>query len=285
MKPFLKTGLTVLAILLILGVVAAILDLNKSPESTAQEKAVKPRSLYLQGPLDLNAGNVGTHFLGHNIGAITEYVKEANRPREEFESSPEYEKRKAEFLTQPLLGMPLGSYLAFTRDEIDIPLDTHANLFVNFVYDADNQAFGIMVYGTKEHQYTDKVDIFMMLMSGDGYGLWYDFQPEQGWTGQKFNYLSTLAMTPVKAKDFKPSAKVAIVCKLTEPWYREATVPVLRHLPLGDHDYVNTPVDLLHVKIEQVWIINGSTGEVVQKIHWPSKSSEANSRTIIYTDA
>jgi hypothetical protein len=271
-KSFLKIRLTLLTTLLILGVIASRLNLNKSPESVALEKVVKPHSLYLQGPLDLNTENVGPHFLGHHIGAITEYVKEANRPREEFESSPEYEKRKAEFLTQPLLGMPLGSYLGFTRNEIDTPLDTVANLFINFVYDADKQAFGVMVKGTEEHQYTDRVSTFMMLMGGDGYGLWYDFQPELGQRGQKFHYLSTLAMPTAKAKEFKPSARAVIVCKLTEPWYRRTTVPVLHKLPLGDHEYEDREVDLLHVKIEQIWIVNGSNGEVVQKIQWAPKS-------------
>jgi hypothetical protein len=247
---------------------------NKVSSDSAVQQPTKPHSLYFQGPLDLNTENVGPHFLGHHIGAIADYVKEANRPKEEFESSSEYEKRKAEFLTQPLLGMPLDSYLVFTRDEIDTPLDTVANLFTDFVYDADKQAFGVMVTGTRDYGYPGKAPTFIMLMSGDGDGLSYDLQPELGRRGQKFDYLSTLPMPSAKAKVFKPFAKVAIVCRLIEPWYRNTTVSVFRHSPFEDHNYVDKPVHLLHVKIEQIWVIDGSTGEVVQKIRWPSKAGK-----------
>jgi hypothetical protein len=68
-------------------------DREVTPGTTANPGQKTPE--FLTTSLDLNIANVGPQFMGHDIAAITERLESALHPKEEFESSQEYEKRKA----------------------------------------------------------------------------------------------------------------------------------------------------------------------------------------------
>src|SRR5580693_907237 len=84
----------------------------------ARERPPEPNAKYLSAPLDLNSRNVGPHFNGNNIDAIAARVYSAFHPKDEFETSQEYVKRKARFSSQLLVGsIKPDSDLAFVQDD------------------------------------------------------------------------------------------------------------------------------------------------------------------------
>lgn len=254
---------------------------------------------YLSEPFDINAASVGPEFNGHDIVAITKMVKEAPalKPKSEFESSGEYERRKASFRSQPLVG--------------NITPDSHLAFVVGseFKYDADGQVLTATVTSWQKEFFPEtgyslteaapKMDTVTVRSTtrergtyigsnafgakvevtetySEDYGL---ASEPASWVFNDYDEVSrprfsrSSAMSPDEARRFKPNARVLFICKLTEPWYRQSASG---HDPTIDEPYKTLHgLNFLQVHVEQIWLIDGDSGEVVRKF---SEDSSANER-------
>jgi hypothetical protein len=270
-----------------------------SPRSAAKA-ATKPVVLkpnYLAVPLDLSQTNLGHDFVGHDIAAVVEAIKNsaALKEKSEFESTTEFENRRAAFIGQPLYAsVAPNSYLAFVVDEDPI-------LHPMFKYDADSQILMVELAGRaqtffmdKERSTLDGVLIRRSLLDRDSYvgsnafgakveverayfeeygvvfspGSWM-FQASEGFD-REFEYL--LPMGPDEARALKADAKIVVVCRLAPPWYHEGAHG---HDPTISDPYESKVGDnYLQVVPEQIWIFNHGSGEVIRKISESSLASE-----------
>ncbi len=242
--------------------------------------------------------NVGPRFNGHDIIAITKKVVEAPalKPRSEFESSEEYERRTARFRTQALIGSitPEGHFAFVVEPGVLLGSDLK--------YDADAQVLATILVGSREKFYLEKgypemdtikirslmldrrkyigtnafgVKVEVTAIYSEDYGLAFEpaswvFADSGGRFGKEFSKL--IAMSTDEAQRFKPNARILVVCKLAEPWYHESAS---RQKATIDSPYETiTALRFLQVHPEQIWVINWATGEVMNKFSEATMASD-----------
>jgi len=258
-------------------------------------KKTKPKILqphYLTAPLSLTETNVGRDFSGHDITAIVAAIEKAKlKDKTEFESTPAFQERRAQFLTHPLYAsvMPLD-YLGFVVDGESLP----SQFAPAFKYDADSQALGITVTGReslfileKDQPTLDSVLVRRILRTQDNYvggnafgakvEVEHTYSEEYGIAFQQNNWLfksskalmyrqfkHSFALSPEEAITLKPDAKLVLVCRLSEP--------LSRHSAHGHDPTISEPFETitgenyLQAEPEELWVFNQKTGEVLLKI-------------------
>jgi hypothetical protein len=243
----------------------------------------------LTASLDLNQTNLGQDFMGHDITAVAETIKNspALKEKSEFESTSAFETRRAGFVAQP------NGYMGFVVGEESITPE--------FKYDADSQTLAVTLTGSTERFIMDKdkptldgVLIRSIVRDEDSYigsnafgakvevrrtyseeyGVVFNqdnwlFRSSERYK-RKFTYL--LPMPPDEARTLKADAKLLLVCRLMQPWFRhsahghDATIDEPYKTLIGDNYLQAVP--------EQLWIFNQRTGEVVRKLSESSITSE-----------
>lgn len=252
----------------------------------------KPQSKYVPVPLDVTVATLGPNFTGHDITAVVRAIKKSSAltSKSEFESTSTFSTRRAGFLDHPLYGnVRPSNYLGFVVD----------NDATEFKYDADSQILTVTLTGGTEHfvleedePTLDSVLIRRIVLSSDRYlggnafgakvtvtrttseeyGVAFNQNswlfPEEN--SQTFKYL--IAMGPLEARAMKASAKLLLVCRLSDPWFR--------HGAHGINPTINNPTETnvgenyLQVSPEQLWLFNQKTGEIIRKLSESSIASD-----------
>ena len=296
---------TAVFVIMILGVLASTHGQSKAvlpsrptvrPTATPQTKPKPPQSKYLATPLDLNKSNVGHNFMGHNITTVVEAIKSspALKEKSEFESTSEFETRRAGFIQYPLYaGLMPSSYLGFVVAE-------EGAFEPSFKYDADSQALAVTLVGSSEHFVMDKgepdldsVLIRRVIVVNDSYigcnafgakvkvsrslqetyGIVFD---QNNWligSGYNFNY--SIPMAPNEARALKTELKLMLVCRLQQPWLRQNAFN--SDATIDDPHEMIVEGNFLQAVPEQLWIFNQRTGEVVRKLSESSMPSRTPS--------
>jgi len=114
----------------------------KASQSKSVSKAPQPKPKYLTESLDLRQTNLGTNFLGNDIVAVVNAIKNSPvlKEKSEFESTSAFQTRRAGFIDQPLYAnlVPTGHFAFIVEDSVYSPA---------FKYDADAQMMGVTVSG------------------------------------------------------------------------------------------------------------------------------------------
>jgi hypothetical protein len=258
---------------------------------------------YLIGSLDVHSTNVGLNFSGHDIESIAGAIKKAPalQAKSEFESSDQYVQRRATFPRSPILpGISSGDYLAFVVND---GLTAHGGFMdgATLSYDADSATLQVGLYGAKQIFYKDSIgssprspiplelDILTVrdvitsrgrYIASNAFGVkkevtrtdseQYGIAVEQGsWPFSSEpsrilpKFSAVLPMSAADAQKIKPHLKLVAVCHLAEPYIYET---VSAHEPTIDSpSETSVGLHFLQVTVEQVWVLNGATGEVIQK--------------------
>jgi PDZ domain len=259
----------------------------EAPKPLPETKAPPPK--YLTVPLDLGQTNLGADFVGHDITAVFETIRNspALKEKSEFESTSAFQRRRSGFSDQPLFAnvTPTGFFAFVVEGVVYAP---------QFKYDADAQMLAVALSAQtvsftmdKDKPTLDGVRIRRINIDRDSYigsnaygakikvdrtyasefgvafnqGNWL-FRTAERYSLQQFSYL--LAIGPDEAKALKADLKLLLVCRLTDPWFRHSAHG---HDPTVTEPY-ETLVDenYLQISPEQVWIFNSRTGEVVRKL-------------------
>ena len=112
---------------------------------------------YLTGPFDLAKTNLGTDFGGHDITAVVEAIKKSSALKEksEFESTSEFQARRARFVHSPLYAeVTPDGYVCFVLGGFVV--GNVAIFAPEFKYDADSRTLAITVSGRTKRFVTDK---------------------------------------------------------------------------------------------------------------------------------
>jgi hypothetical protein len=271
----------------------------KRPAANTASRPKPPQPHYLTAPLDVTLTNLGPAFMGHDITTLVEAIKKspALTDKSEFESTAAFETRRAGFVDRPLYAKvtPSGYFGFVIGDDLVFAPELK--------YDADSQILAITLTGSTERFIMDKdqptLDSFpirLVAQSGDSYigtnafgakvevtrtyaeeyGVAFNqknwlLQPTSDGSSRAVRYL--LPMGPEEAKAMKADAKLLLVCRLAEPWFRHSahghdpTIDEPRETLVGDNYLQITP--------EQVWLFHHRTGEVIRKL---SEASIANDK-------
>jgi len=271
---------------------------SQSHAATPPAKPKQPQPEFLSRSLDLDQTSVGPDFHGHDITVIMAAIKDspALKEKSEFESTSAFETRRAGFVEKPLYGtVTPNAYLGFIVGEESI-------ITPSFKYDADSQTLMVtLTAGTerfimdKDKPTLDDVLIRRIVRDKDSYigsnafvakvEIRRTYSEEYGVAfpedsllfrgteryGRTFTYL--LATSPDEARALKADAKLLLVCRLSQPWFRQsahghdATIDEPYETIIGDN--------YLQVEPEQLWIFHQQTGEVIRKLSSSSLASES----------
>jgi len=237
--------------------------------------------------LDVTTQNVGPNFQGHDIIAVFEAIKKSPEVREkgEFETTAAFDTRRSGFSNHPLIGTTTpGDHFGFL-------LATAPASMPESKFDADTQTLSIILRGARIDFLAPyhKLDAVLVRspnydrstyvasnafgakatvteLYGQAYGLAFDLD---SWVfraspsdARELTY--TMKMSSDEARVLKPDLKIILVCRLSEPWLRtsahghDATIDDPYKVLVGDN--------YLQVIPEQVWILNGRTGQVITKL-------------------
>ena len=266
-----------------------------SPHAASKSAAGTSKPNFLTTPLDINIGNLGPGFAGHDIVGIYKALKDAPSiaPRGEFETTAQFQERNRETAKKPILGtITANDYLAFVISKERV----EATWPLKLTYDADLRLLQADFTG----EYSDfaldadkarRTTVLMREMErvsepGNGTRLTtsraaqnipdsYSISLAKDWLFQSersrlsFSYLIDVA--PEQARAYKDDLQALIVCRLTPPW--------TRHNVFG-HGSVHSgglfDANYLEVVPEQLWLYNSRTGEVLEKITEESLSKNKN---------
>jgi hypothetical protein len=220
----------------------------------------------------------------------------ALKEKSEFESTTAFESRRTGFVNRPLYGaMTPNVYLGFVvgGESIFDP---------EFKYDADSQTLAIMLTGSSKRFIVDKdqptLDAVVIrnivrdqhsYMGSNAFGAKVEVQSmfledygvafnQNNWlfrfsAGDSRKFTHLLPTTPDEARALKADAKLLLVCRLSEPWFRhsahghDATISEPRETLVGDN--------YLQIVPDQLWVFNEKTGDVVLKLSPSIATDEA----------
>jgi len=264
---------------------------NQPAQHTARNASTRPVSAhqkYLTTPMDLGLMNLGPNFMGQDIKAVFDAIKNAPALKEksEFETTADFEKRRAGFMEKPLyanlepwspMGFVVGeAILSDQKFEYDADSKT---LTLTFTPSTDYLGSGlhqpplhsIPVRTTRvgQRSYTG-TNAFGAVVDVDSksyvqYGIlnhdtWLFSTGKYGNPERKYS----VQMTPDEAKVLETAPKLLVICHLVSPWLREeagwddATLDV----PIAVH----TQYNYIQAIPEQLWIFNQKTGVVYAKL-------------------
>jgi hypothetical protein len=256
--------------------------------SNKQVAPTAPREAYSKDELLISAQTLPRNYKGNDPATLLEAISAspALKARSEFETSDQYEARKASFLTGPLTGtLGVSSTFAFVVNDDGYRAPT-------FAFDADTSIMEVSVGGIsrefildKDQARLDTLTLTSHLVSHDSYigsnaygaevkvssmfirqfGLTF---PTNRWPfqdGDRFDrkWVYLIPMSADKARAFKPNAAILLIAKLVSPW--------TRHYASGHKATIDNPteatIDEQYLQIQplQIWIFDRSTGEILAK--------------------
>lgn len=266
---------------------------RQSNNTASTSKSIQPS--YLAAPLDLGLANLGSNFKGHDITAIFRAIKKSSAlpAKSEFESTAAFDTKRAAFVDRQLYGtLKPSDYLGFVAD--DTPTE--------FKYDADSQILTVTLTDSPErfmlenddYPTLDSVLVRRIVLSRDRYIGGNAFgakvvvtrtnSQEYGVAFNQNNWLFPssenypptfsyqFAIGPEEARATKANAKLLLVCRLSDPW--------LRRSAHGDNPTINSPTETnveenyLEVSLEQLWVFNQKTGQIIRKMSESSAASD-----------
>jgi hypothetical protein len=259
---------------------------------------------YLMEPFDVTTSNLEPGFRGHDIAAVWKAVTEAEKPRAklEFETSGQYSERMAKLGGVTLLGnIENDNYLVFMVEEQysgsgdgdpDAPMGGGTSFDP---YNADKQIFKVALLGNP-YLGKDAIPIRSVRVGGRHYTASNAFGAKISVTetdslkyGLVFEPLSwvfpdaygdfrlfyrTISMVPEKARVFLLNPQILIICKLTQD-HRSFSSQASKAATFDSPDSTNIEKRYVHAKPEQIWVIDGSTGDVLRKFSESSNASDS----------
>lgn len=262
---------------------------HRSTEKTAEQtKTAATKPAYLSVPFDPSATHLAPQFKGHDIVAISDYIKQAPAlaPKSEFETTAAYEARRASFPREKLTGnINADSHLAFVIDEERLRGSAE-----EFRYNADAGVLKVSLTGRGEKFFLERnqpemqtVTIRSSIQSSEkymasnafgakvevtdiyseSYGLSFS---SPSWVFERsYAFSQVVTMAPELASKIKADLRFLIVCRLQEPWYL--------HSATGHDATIDNPVkvteglNFLQVLPEQIWIVDVRSGEIISKFN------------------
>jgi hypothetical protein len=255
-----------------------------SSRSTAKAGVGTTHPNFLTVPLDINTTNLGPSFAGHDVVGIYTVLKKTPSlaPKGEYETTAQFEQRNSEIARKPILGsIAPNDYFAFviSRERVQgswpLKLTYDADLrllqtdftgeYSDFALDADKARRTTILMREVESDSSARQrasDSYSISLAKD----WL-FQPER--SHLSFSHLIDLA--PEEAKSYKDELQALMVCRLAPPWTRRN---VFGHGTVSSGGLFNA--NYLEVVLEQLWLYNSRTGEVLEKITEESLSKNKN---------
>jgi hypothetical protein len=236
------------------------------------------------GSFNDQVNSLGPHFRGHDPEAISKALEalEKTNAKSEFETTAEFEQRKK----KAMASQPIPCELVFV-----VPPATENLSGFRATYDADGQAMAVSLQFMPRTFVLepDKPDFNLLDLShkgstaryvgqnaygataevssyqGEAYGL---AMPTNAWVSEVQSgtptYRILLPMGTDYARNLKPNLGVLVVCSLRQSkrltWVsgHEATIDS------PTEGYITTTY--LNAKIEQVWVYDSQSGEVIKKV-------------------
>lgn len=240
--------------------------------SHAQSKK-QPPPVGSQEPFDVTSTNVGPNFKGHNCTRLVTAAKRLKLSKDEFETTQAYEARVRDSSNLPVFGsLTLGSNIAIKGST------------PSFKYDPENQLLELNypVLHSKQRVGSESVnwDVIEILsikessyIGSNAYGATTRVSKKDSkvcgaillWDRSSVHLIRfpLRQVTPDTARELKDNISVFHVGKLAPPFFQEVssgTTPT-RDSP-WDWNYSGDGVVMY---LNEMWLVNTRTGEVVEK--------------------
>jgi hypothetical protein len=278
---------------------------NKPSQSAvANARKTSASQGWLNTPFDPSLEKLPPHFRGHDPRAIYLALQKvgANPTKSEYESTAEFEKRKASIGDRALFGtLKAGSTVAFVRDEYTFPM---LGLISN--YDADHQLLAVTLRGRKSRLYLEGLfapEILEVVLGGkttssdsyigtnafgatrevsrsyeDQYGLAlkpkkWPFEREDRFSDAESKF-EIVNISSSQARQLKQNLRILFIGTLQEPWTHH---DVEGREAKFDSPYESTTSKyLLDFVPKEIWFFDYSTGIVLKKIAASQAESDDN---------
>ena len=247
---------------------------------------------YLTSAFDIDSSDVGPRFRGHDIVGIINRLRNypALAEKSEFESSREYDARKATVQSMKIVGdMIPDSHFAFVVEGNAYPY----HLSPTFDYDADAQLMKVTLWSAEQEFHLGNdvrkmqtVSIHSVSEQGRSYlasnafgatvqvsnssirqyGLSFEAESwvfRRSTSGFDLHFEGIIRMSSDDARRLRPNLEFLIVCKLTDPWYLGSL-----HTDAATFDFpeqITIRGQFLQAAVEQLWVVDRQTGNVIAK--------------------
>jgi len=271
------------SITVLISILGCDTSTNSSSTSTDQSPPLDDMHLDFRGAFDLDATHLDRNFEGHDIAKIASTLEEHSRElkpskKSEFETAAQYNQKVLNF--NPMksiygISSPDKHYLAFIvpRYKSDLEYDAEEQSFKVAIPDLfsvvgitfENKSLGEREYDAS-NAYGAKVKV------KEENEVWYKIEiNKQG--GLAFRGLGegdrgfsrTIPMPVEKAKKIKSFLHFIVIGTPVAPWYDRFDDTI--DATFKDPTATNSSTHTIHLNIEEIWLVDTLTGEIVKKWH------------------